>query len=176
MLEYFLFFYEFLKTTEKRSVVPNLIISLIVAVLLFFYSENLCVFSKLDSIQSDILSVVGILLGFSFSVFTIFLTADGTNIAKAKKDFLKGVTLYGEKVSLYKSIIISFTFIIIMEGVLLLYCIIYPLISLVNSFGNRICFAVSIFILALSILMTLRLVLDFYFIITKKEENDDTNK
>lgn len=176
MLEYFLFFYEFLKTTEKRSIIPNLIISVAVGVFIFFCSENLCISSKLDSIQSDILSVVGILLGFSFSVFTIFLTADGTNIDKAKKDFLEGVMLHGEKVSLYKSIIISFTFIIILEGILLLYSMIYPLISLINSLGNRICFAISIFILALSILMTLRLVLDFYFIITKKEENDDTNR
>lgn len=167
MREYLLLLYEWFKTTEKCSLIFNGIISILIAIVVYNNSINIPILN-IESIQSDLLSVIGVLLGFSFSVFTIFLTADGTNIEKAKKEILENAKIGTETISLYISIVISFTFIIVLEGFLLLFCIIYPLLLSINSGGMQICFAISILFFTLSVLMTLRLILDFYFIITKK--------
>ena len=81
-MEYILLFIDFLRTREKRNFLVNVIIPLIVSIIVFLYSDSCRFYSVVDAIQSDILSVIGILLGFTISVFAIFLTSEGANIEK----------------------------------------------------------------------------------------------
>lgn len=86
-MEYILLFIDFLRTREKRIFLVNVIIPLIVSIIVFLYSDSCRFYSVVDAIQSDILSVIGILLGFTISVFAIFLTSEGANIEKARNSY-----------------------------------------------------------------------------------------
>lgn len=79
-MEYLLLFIDFLRTREKRIFLVNVIVPLIISILVFLFSDSCHFHSVVDAIQSDILSVIGILLGFTISVFAIFLTSEGVNI------------------------------------------------------------------------------------------------
>lgn len=159
-MEYILLFIDFLRTREKRIFLVNVIIPLIVSIIVFLYSDSCRFYSVVDAIQSDILSVIGILLGFTISVFAIFLTSEGANIEKVK--------LGSEPVSLYRAITINFTYIVVVEGFLLLIGMIYPIFFSTTFLVGKILFSFNVFLLIHCILMTLRLILDFYFVITKK--------
>lgn len=87
-MEYILLFIDFLRTREKRIFLVNVIIPLIVSIIVFLYSDSCRFYSVVDAIQSDILSVIGILLGFTISVFAIFLTSEGANIEKARNSYI----------------------------------------------------------------------------------------
>lgn len=88
-MEYILLFIDFLRTREKRIFLVNVIIPLIVSIIVFLYSDSCRFYSVVDAIQSDILSVIGILLGFTISVFAIFLTSEGANIEKARNSYIE---------------------------------------------------------------------------------------
>ena len=148
---------DFLRTREKRIFLVNVIIPLIVSIIVFLFSDSCRFYSVVDAIQSDILSVIGILLGFTISVFAIFLTSEGANIEKARNSYIEKVKLGSEPVSLYRAITINFTYIVVVEGF-------FSTTFLVG----KILFSFNVFLLIHCILMTLRLILDFYFVITKK--------
>lgn len=172
-MEYLILIFSFFQTKEKRIFWINFLCPLLIGVLTFWHSDSSHFQEVAKDLQSDILSVIGVLLGFSFSVFAIFLTSEGVNIEEAKNRIVENVKLLSKPVSLYRTIIISFTYIIIVEGFILLTSIIYPIFfSMGNVFG-RLFFAFSVFLSIHCILMTLRLVLDFYFIITKKKKDND---
>lgn len=90
-MEYILLFIDFLRTREKRIFLVNVIIPLIVSIIVFLYSDSCRFYSVVDAIQSDILSVIGILLGFTISVFAIFLTSEGANIEKARNSYTENL-------------------------------------------------------------------------------------
>ena len=168
IMEYILLFIDFLRTREKRIFLVNVIIPLIVSIIVFLYSDSCRFYSVVDAIQSDILSVIGILLGFTISVFAIFLTSEGANIEKARNSYIEKVKLGSEPVSLYRAITINFTYIVVVEGFLLLIGMIYPIFFSTTFLVGKILFSFNVFLLIHCILMTLRLILDFYFVITKK--------
>ena len=116
-MEYILLFIDFLRTREKRIFLVNVIIPLIVSIIVFLYSDSCRFYSVVDAIQSDILSVIGILLGFTISVFAIFLTSEGANIEKARNSYIEKVKLGSEPVSLYRAITINFTYIVRQFGI-----------------------------------------------------------
>ena len=107
-------------------------------------------------------------LGFTISVFAIFLTSEGANIEKARNSYIEKVKLGSEPVSLYRAITINFTYIVVVEGFLLLIGMIYPIFFSTTFLVGKILFSFNVFLLIHCILMTLRLILDFYFVITKK--------
>ena len=146
-MEYILLFIDFLRTREKRIFLVNVIIPLIVSIIVFLYSDS---------------------LGFTISVFAIFLTSEGANIEKARNSYIEKVKLGSEPVSLYRAITINFTYIVVVEGFLLLIGMIYPIFFSTTFLVGKILFSFNVFLLIHCILMTLRLILDFYFVITKK--------
>lgn len=109
------------------------------------YSDSCRFYSVVDAIQSDILSVIGILLGFTISVFAIFLTSEGANIEKARNSYIEKVKLGSEPVSLYRAITINFTYIVVVEGFLLLIGMIYPIFFSTTFLVGKILFSFNVF-------------------------------
>lgn len=96
------------------------------------------------------------------------LVVSDTYIVKARNSYIEKVKLGSEPVSLYRAITINFTYIVVVEGFLLLIGMIYPIFFSTTFLVGKILFSFNVFLLIHCILMTLRLILDFYFVITKK--------
>ncbi|MFI3297536.1 MAG: hypothetical protein R3Y59_07915 [bacterium] len=123
-------------------------------------------------LHTNAITVLGILLGFSISSFTILLTVETDNIKKAKDEVLME-KLFGRKISLYDGVLVGMAHIVIIQCILLVFNLIYPMfISLKSCIGLNL-FAVNISIMSYVILSMMREILNFYFIITKNDEQNN---
>jgi len=161
-MEYLLLIKEFFQTRKKIGIIVPLIVGGVV-----FYFSDTCLFYKNGSnIQTSILNVGGILLGFTISIFAIFISGNMKSIEDAK-NYLTKFKLYDKEVSLHTTIIIGLGYIILIEGILLVINVLSPIFFCVYSLTGRILFSISIFLLLHSIIALLEVILGFYFIVTK---------
>ncbi len=167
-MEYLLLFFEYIYIRTGTFLKHA-----IAAVALFFaivYFCDYCVY-KNDAIDlhTNAITVFGILLGFSISSLTILLTVETDNIKKAKDEILIE-KLLGKRISLYDGVLIGMAHIVVLQCVLLVFNLIYPVfISLKSCIGLNL-FAVNISVMSYVILSMMREILNFYFIITKNDE------
>ena len=113
------------------------------------------------------INILGILIGFSISIFAILLSLENDNIRKAKEEKLK-IKMYSKNVSLYDALLVDFAYIIIVQGFLLMANILLS----ITSFGeknNMIIVSIDISMTIYIIVLLLRCMLDMYLILTKKE-------
>lgn len=113
------------------------------------------------------INILGILIGFSISIFAILLSLENDNIRKAKDEKLK-IKMYSKNVSLYDALLVDFAYIIIVQGFLLMANILLS----ITSFGeknNMIIVSIDISMTIYIIVLLLRCMLDMYLILTKKE-------
>lgn len=161
-MEYLLLIFEFFKTRKRKT----LIIPLLIGGLVLYFSDSHHFGQNGHDIQGNILTVVGILLGFSISTFAVFLGGNGGSIEESKTHKTE-YEICQRKVSLHTTVLIGLGYITLVEGILLAICVLSPIFFDVASLIGRIIFAISIFLLIHVIFITLRTILDFYFIITK---------
>jgi hypothetical protein len=161
-MEYLLLVCEFFKTRKKTGI----ILPLMVGGTVFYFSDS-CLFSENGtSIQENILNVAGILLGFTISFFAIFIGGNSESIEESKKYKTK-YKLYNKEISLHTTIIIALGYITLIESVLLIISVLSPIFFKISSLAGRILFSISIFLLLHTIVLLLKVILEFYFIITK---------
>jgi len=124
--------------------------------------------SKAEDLIKNVSTILGILIGFSISMFTLLNTAANPNIEEIKKTET-GSTLYNKPVYLFDLLITSMIYIIVFESFLLIVNLMFPFfISLSSKFGKLI-FSFNVFLLIHIILVNVSTTIDFYFVITKKK-------
>lgn len=120
-----------------------------------------------DVIQSTV-PIIATLLGFTLAALTLFLTGN-SKIEEAKK-YMTEKKVSGKRISLYKLIVISYSYLILIETIL---CIGYYIGILFPFISNMyVCVGINtIFIvLMLNVLFsTIRSITDLYFVITRHE-------
>ncbi len=169
MLEYLIVLYEYYKTCRKIFLLTNIAFSLLVSTVIYSVSDHVGFDKTADKITGNITTILGILIGFSISMFTLLNTASNTNIEEIKHE-VTDYKLYKKPVYLFELLLISLIYIIIFESILLILNLIYPfLFSFVNSNG-KIVFCIDIFLLIHVLLVNVSTTVDFYFIITKKRK------
>ncbi|MBR0272765.1 MAG: hypothetical protein IJQ59_01565 [Bacteroidaceae bacterium] len=122
----------------------------------------------LYEIIQNAIPVIATLLGFTLAALTLFLT--GNSKIEEAKSFMTEKKISGVKISLYKLIVISYSYLILIETLL---CIGYYIGSLFPYVTNTyICVVANtlFIILMLNVLFsTIRSITDLYFVITRHE-------
>lgn len=118
-------------------------------------------------IQSAV-PIIATLLGFTLAALTLFLTGN-SKIEDAKK-YMTEKKVSGKRISLYKLIVISYSYLILIETIL---CIGYY-IGFLFPFINNVYVCVGLntifIVLMLNVLLsTIRSITDLYFVITRHE-------
>lgn len=165
-MEYLLLLIEFFKI-KKWTMVLNILIPIVVGILIYHCANDSNYVKNANDFRDNTITVLGILIGFSISVFTILLTVDNVHIQKAKEEKLDKEN--PKSISLYESVLVGLAYLIIVQGFLLIFNFIYPAFVIVDSLQGKLFFAINISFTIHVILLLMRNVLDFYFIITKKE-------
>lgn len=161
-MEYLLLFIEY-HIIRKYRVIKNIAIPVIIWLLVYFHS--LRSFPDVNSFCSNATNILGILIGFSISVFAILLSLENDNIREAKNKTIKA-KLYSKPVSLYEALLVDFAYIIFVQGLLLITNILLPFFCDVS----RTFFATDIAAIVYVVVLILQCVLDMYFILTKKQK------
>lgn len=165
-MEFLFLLYDFFKI-KKKALLLLVLIPCIIGVLIFYCANDANYLKNADDFRNNTITVLGILIGFSISIFTVLLTIDNDHIRKAKEEKLDKNN--PKSANLYESILIGLAYLIIIQGFLLIYNFIYPVFVQVDSCRGKIFFAFNLSIAIHVILILMRTMLDFYFILTKRK-------
>ncbi|WP_428069925.1 hypothetical protein [Chryseobacterium gambrini] len=160
--------FEFLYLKGKLLII-NIVFSLLLCSFIL-YSNIKFDNSLFEKFTSNSINLLGILLGFTASIFTVILTIDNEIIKAAKNKLLEG-KFYEKEFTLYDSLVVNFAFIIILQGFLLIINFISPVFVLEDN-KLKIFLLTDITLIILMILLLVNAILEFYFIITKKRNNE----
>ena len=104
-MEYLLLIAEF-HIIKRWKLLFTLGFSIVLGVCVFLFSNDEAYTLQADSHINNIITVLGILIGFSISVFAILLSVENDSIREAKKKETK-IKMYNKPVYLYESLIIE---------------------------------------------------------------------
>lgn len=167
MIEYLIVLYEYYKTCRLSYLLYNLITALLAGSAIFFVSNHKGFIQTANGLTSNFVSVLGILVGFSISMFTLLNTASNPNIETIKTIETEN-KLYSKPVYLFDLLLISMIYIIIFESILLIANILFPFFFLLDNLTGKVAFCIDVFLLIHVILVNVSTTVDFYFVITKK--------
>ena len=168
-MRYLLVFFEYYKTCKKSYLYLNLVVSLILSIAIYFSSCSPNFSQNAQNLIDHTSTILGILIGFSISMFTLLNTATSTNIEEIKK-VDTGYKLYNKPVFLFDLLITSMIYIIIFESFLLIFNLLFNFFLSLSTQKGIIFFCLDIFLLMHIIVVNVSTTIDFYFIITKKDE------
>ena len=159
----FLFVLVFYYTTLSwRDVLFEIVIPILISVLFYFFGQD----TGQSVLIADSINFSRILLGFSMASLALFLTKNG-NLGETK-DYMTKRKLMGKPVSLYKYVVLSFTYLII---VLCLLQVAYFLCSMfgyyLDSMTVSLMKAAYVFILFHIVLATIRAITETYQVLSR---------
>ncbi len=170
-MEYIIPIIEFLYVKGKKLFI-NLGVSFLLASTVFYVCPEVKA-GDFNNILSSIINLLGILLGFTASIFSLILTVNIPSIKEAKNHKINK-RIFNKDLSLFDSLTISFIFLIFLFGALLLFNFLIPFFLPKIPQKSQAIFSIDVFFIAFSVLLLMRTLLDFYFIFTKNN-NDNSN-
>jgi hypothetical protein len=165
-MEYLLLIFEFFYVKNIKNFFSILIIPCVLSLNMFYVITDNFITENFDTLETNLITLLGILLGFTISFFAILITSNSLSIKKAQNEYINK-TLFNRKISLFDIMITGIAYTIILECILLLCNLTIPVI-LISTNSHRIFFIINIGIISHLIIVLLRSVLDFYFSFTKK--------
>lgn len=168
-IEFFILIFDYFKTLTKRIALFEVGLPFLLVLSLFFLNTD-NEFVSYKAFKDNSLNILSVLLGFSITVITIITTGSGKNIEDIKSiktDFKIG----NKQISLYELLIINFTYSVVIEILVIVGCLSFPLFSSCISFNNltkSLLYLGLIYTIIHIMLLTIRNLTDFYLIITKK--------
>ncbi|MCT3899192.1 hypothetical protein HZQ13_13910 [Elizabethkingia anophelis] len=168
MISYLFLILEYIATRSK-GVVYNVGIAVFISTL--FYVTKIDTNTVIETSKSAV-DLLGILLGFTISMFAIILSVNNDIITKTKEVFLN-VKFYKQKFSLYDRLITGIAFVIFLFSFLLIYNFIFPIVYIGLLKQYVIFFVINIGIIIFSILELLSCIVNYYLLITNKKKNSN---
>ena len=171
-LEFLLLIADYFRTVTKRIFIFEWILPFITGIgiflLLFFGSST----SATIVFKDNAINLLGILVGFSITIITILTTGQGKNLDEIKSE-VTDIKINNEKITLFRLLLINFTYSVIIEVSLIIVCLIYPL--LIENIGMNLIlkyagFSILVFLILHIMLLTMRNLTDFYLILIKPEK------
>ena len=168
MINYFVLLLEYFLTRGK-GILSNVIICVIISFVFYKMGSEKSIAIETSKTAVDLL---GILLGFTISLFAIILSVDNEIINKAKLKSLD-VKFYKEKFTVYDRLITNIAFVIFLFSLLLIYNFLFPVIfeSILKTY--LIFYVLDVAIIIFSILELLACILNYYLLITSKNQNQN---
>lgn len=168
-LEFLLLIADYFRTVSKRIFFFEWLFPFLIGVgifaLLFFGTST----SATIVFKDNAINLLGILVGFSITIITILTTGQGQNLVEIKNKETK-IKINKEKITLFRLLLINFTYSVIIEVGLIIVCLIYPLFVEnigINKNLKYIGFSILVFLILHIMLLTIRNLTDFYLILIK---------
>jgi len=168
-LEFFILIVDYFRTLNKRIIIYEWLLPLVLGLIIFFLLKIGANVNATKIFKDNSINLLGILAGFSITIITILTTGHSRNLEQIKKVETK-VKIGNNKVTLYRLLLINFTYSVILEAFLIIFCLTYPLVLSnleIPIIGKYVVFSVLVFLIIHVLLLTIRNLTDFYLIITR---------
>jgi len=167
-LEFLIPIKDYLTTLKIREAIFDWLIPLIITLLAYIFILRGSQYTEsLKQLNGYIISLLGILIGFSITSVTLLVTSSSKNIEELQETVASQRKIAGQKINLYQLILINFTFVLMVEVFTLAINLIYALIDAASSkatnFWVFFCVA-NIFLLSNIILLSIRNTTNIYFV------------
>lgn len=166
MIKYMLLLWEYL-IVQGKGLFLKMILPILVILSINCCSLGLEV-NMINNYISSSINVLGILLGFSGSIFTLILTMANPAIESSKKHKLSA-KLYKTNFSIYDHLVISCGFLIFLLGFLLLVNFLLPIYYNLIASKYLVLFSINLGLIMFAIIQLVSSLLGFYFIVTKRD-------
>ena len=167
-LEFLLVIADYISTLNKRILIYEWGLPILLGItsgILSFVNNN----NVLYNIIQNSVPIIATLLGFTLAALTLFLT--GNAKIEEAKSYLTDKKISGQPISLYRLVVVNYSYLILVETFL---CISFYIASLFPYLSNKyVCMIANMFfIIAMfnTLFSTIRSITDLYFIIIKKEK------
>lgn len=167
-LEFIYIIIDYFSTLDRRTVIYEWLIPIVIGVvggIMSYIFEDVLLY---DIIENSI-QIIVTLLGFTLATLTLFLT--GNSKVEETKKYLIPKKIRGKNISLYRFIIISYSYLIVLETILCIgyyIAILFPYID--NVYTCLIINTLFIILMFNLLFTTIRSISDLYFIITKENK------
>lgn len=166
MLKYLLLLLEFFYI-KRSKLVFSLITSVLIGLSIYYGNLGLCE-NDISNYISNSINVLGILLGFTSSIFAIIITNGNSEIEEAKKQKTE-MKLYKTPFTIYDQLVIGCGFLIFLLGFLLIFNFLLPVYkNIIEAYYLKV-FAINVSLIIFTIMQLVSSILEFYFIITKRK-------
>jgi hypothetical protein len=165
MTKYLLLIFEFFYIKRGKLII-SFLLSLMVGFSIYYGNLGL----SNDDISAHIsnsINVLGILLGFTASIFAIIITNDNKEINNAKEENTKR-KLYKTPFTIYDELVISCGFLVILMGFLLIMNFLLPVYKNIVGENYLKLFSANLSLIIFAVVLLVSSILEFYFIITKR--------
>jgi hypothetical protein len=172
-LEFILLIADYYRTISKRIFFFEWLFPFIIGIgifaLLYFGSST----TGTNVFKDNAINLLGILVGFSITIITILTTGQGQNLEEIKNK--STIIIINKKpITLFRLLLINFTYSVIMEVGLIIVCLIYPMLIEnlnINRNVKYVGFSILVFLIIHIMLLTMRNLTDFYLILIKPSKN-----
>lgn len=171
-LEFLFAIADYFKTLSRRIVIYEIILPLLLSGVVFcilLFDKGT---SQVQTYTENVLPLLGVLVGFSITIITILTTSSSKNILKIQK-YKTGVIIGGKERTLFDTLLINFTYSVIIEIILIIIHLFYPFVLEILTIPQGLKYLVFALVFAILIhilLLNIRNLTDFYFILLKKEK------
>ncbi len=164
-LEFLIPIKDYLVTLNLRELIFDWFIPIILSTIAYFFLIPGIAKTDILNFNGYVINALAILIGFSITCITILSTSSNDNI-KALKERKSKRKIAGKLISLYQLIFITFSFVLFMEVIALLFNLIYFLIYSSSCINNylRLFFALNLCFILHIVALNIRNISNFYFI------------
>lgn len=166
MLKYLLIIFEYIYIKRLKFFL-RLVPALLVGVSIKYCDLNLTAID-ITSYINNLTNVLGILFGFTASIFAIIITTENKVFEEVKSTQTE-MKLYKKPFTLYDQIVINTGFLIFLFGILLVINFLIPIYQNLFNSHYLVIFAINLSILIFAVIQLISSILELYFIVTKRE-------
>jgi len=169
-IEFLILILDYFKTLRRRDFLLEVALPIILSAILFYlnYSDS-DLKTDVESQSAILISLLGILIGFSIAVITLLITSATKNIDEIKLKLTKYSTA-NRPITLFDLLLITYTYSVVCEILLvILNLFIPPLIKgMCSPISINLLNTVNLVGVMHVLFVTIRNVTNFYFILIKK--------
>jgi hypothetical protein len=172
-LEFIYTIFDYYRTLKRTSFLFDVVLPLLIGGFILFIFCNNGNNSDMKSYNSNALALLGVLVGFSITIITILTTGTSRNLNEIKEK-ITSIKIGKRILSIYDLLVVNLTYLVIIEVFLIVTHLIYPFILSNFSINTKIKYVVFCIVFATlihSLLLTIRTMTNFYFIMIKKESH-----
>lgn len=168
-LEFLLIIFDYFKSISRREFLLEIAVPFLIGLFAFCMFDIPTIEKSFAAFSDKSVNLLGVLVGFSIAVITIFTTSSSNNIEEIKGK-LTDIKIAGKVISIYDLLLLNLSYSVVVEIFILIFNLIYPLIPVVihSDFGVKLAFATDIFIITHILFLTIRNITEFYFVLLKK--------
>lgn len=171
--EYLFLVLDYFRTLKWKYFIYEWFVPLIISTGIYFILKDKDISDLSDEFFNSSVSLLGVLVGFSITVITILVTTSSANIDEIKKTYTE-YKIGKDFITLFKLFLINLTYSVVAEITILIFNLILPVVS--NRLGNTsltVLMVLDILLIVHILLLTIRNMTDFYFILFKESEADE---